>query len=72
MDIPATSDVIPGTTVLRDATGRVSAASLRVVGMTAASRDALTGVSSGTLIYNSSTNKLNFYNGTAWEAITSV
>lgn len=26
----------------------------------------------GMLIYNLTTNKLNFYNGTAWEAVTSV
>lgn len=26
----------------------------------------------GTVIYNSSTNKLNFYNGSAWEAVTSA
>jgi hypothetical protein len=26
----------------------------------------------GMLIFNSTTGKLNFYNGTAWEAVTSV
>lgn len=26
----------------------------------------------GMLIYNSATNKLNFYNGSAWEVVTSV
>lgn len=39
---------------------------------TTSERDALTGVDTGSTIYNSTTNKLNFYNGSAWEAITSV
>lgn len=26
----------------------------------------------GTVIYNTTTNKLNFWNGTAWEAVTSA
>jgi hypothetical protein len=33
-------------------------------------RDGLV-VTKGLLIYNTTTNKLNFYNGTAWEVITS-
>jgi len=39
---------------------------------TTAQRDALTNVPKGRIIFNTSTNKLNVYNGTAWEAITSV
>jgi hypothetical protein len=39
--------------------------------MTTATRDALTAVESA-LIYNTTTNKLNFYNGSAWEAVTSA
>jgi len=35
-------------------------------------RDAVTSPSTGLVVYNSTTNKLNFYNGTAWEAVTSV
>lgn len=31
-------------------------------------RDALT-ATKGMIIYNSTTNKLNFYNGTAWRAV---
>ena len=38
--------------------------------MTALQRDALTAVE-GELIFNDDTNKMNFWNGTAWEAITS-
>ena len=42
---------------------------------TTAHRDAYVGAmgaaQAGTLIYNSSTNKLNFWNGSAWEAVTS-
>ena len=40
--------------------------------MTTAQRDAITSVPAGLMIYNTSTNKLNFYNGTAWEAVTSA
>ena len=42
---------------------------------TTAHRDAYTGQlgpqQAGTLIYNSTTNKLNFWNGSAWQAVTS-
>ena len=44
---------------------------MRVQSMTTAQRDALTGVA-GMLIYNSTTNKLNFYAAAAWEAVTSA
>jgi hypothetical protein len=40
--------------------------------MTTAQRDAITSVPAGLMIYNTSTNKLNFYNGTAWEVIVSL
>jgi hypothetical protein len=39
--------------------------------MTTAQRDAITTPPAGLMVYNTSTNKLNFYNGTAWEAVTS-
>lgn len=40
--------------------------------MTTAQRDAIAApVPSGLMVYNTTTNKLNFYNGTAWEAVTS-
>ena len=45
---------------------------LIVPSMTGTARDALVGVSKGTLIINTTTNKLNFYNGSAWEAVTSA
>lgn len=47
---------------------------LYLVGMTTAARDALAGADlrAGTLIYNTTTNKLNFYSGSAWEAVTSL
>lgn len=38
---------------------------------TTAERDALT-AKAGLFVYNTTTNKLNFYNGTAWEVVTSV
>lgn len=40
--------------------------------MTTAQRDAITSAPAGLMIYNTSTNKLNFYNGSAWEAVTSA
>lgn len=39
---------------------------------TTTARNALTGVPTGLVIYNTTTNKLNFYNGSAWEAVTSA
>lgn len=44
---------------------------LRVQNMTTAERDALT-ASTGTLIYNTTTNKLNVRVAAAWEAVTSA
>ena len=40
--------------------------------MTTTQRDAITSVPAGLMIYNTSTNKMNFYNGSAWEAVTSA
>lgn len=37
-----------------------------------AERDAMTDVEEGLTIYNVTSNKLQFYNGTAWETITSA
>lgn len=39
---------------------------------TTAERDALTGMVAGSQIFNSTTSKLNFYTGSAWEAVTSA
>jgi hypothetical protein len=39
--------------------------------MTEVERDAIATPPAGLMIYNTTTNKLNFYNGTAWEAVTS-
>ena len=40
--------------------------------MTTVQRDAISTPPAGLMIYNTTTNKLNFYNGTAWEAVTSA
>lgn len=40
--------------------------------MTTAQRDLIASPVAGVMIYNNSTNKLNFYNGSAWEAVTSA
>jgi len=39
--------------------------------MTTTQRDAISNPPAGLMIYNTTTNKLNFYNGTAWEEVTS-
>ena len=39
--------------------------------VTTTERNNLVGLSSGGLIYNTTTKKLNFYNGSSWEAVTS-
>jgi hypothetical protein len=39
---------------------------------TTAAIAALTGMEEGTIVYDSTTNKLNFYNGTDWEVVTSA
>ncbi len=39
--------------------------------MTTTQRDALGGKYVGLQIYNSTTNKINFWNGTAWQVVTS-
>lgn len=44
----------------------------RMVSYTTTQRDALTNLEEGEVIYNSTTKKLNFYNGTSWEAVTSA
>jgi hypothetical protein len=40
--------------------------------MTTTVRDAVSSPAGGSLIFNSTTSKLNFYNGTGWEAVTSA
>ena len=40
--------------------------------MTTTQRNAISTPIAGLMIYNNSTNKLNFYNGSAWEAVTSA
>ena len=39
--------------------------------LTTTQRDAISSPAEGLMIYNTTTNKLNFYNGSAWEAVTS-
>jgi hypothetical protein len=40
--------------------------------MTTTERNAIVTPPAGLMVYNTTTNKLNFYNGTAWEAVTSA
>ena len=39
---------------------------------TTAERDAIASPATGRIIYNSTTNKINFYSGSSWEAVTSA
>jgi len=39
--------------------------------VTTTQRDAMSGMTKGAMVFNSSTNKLNVYSGSAWEAVTS-
>ena len=40
--------------------------------VTTSQRDSMSGMTKGAMVFNSSTNKLNVYNGSAWEAVTSA
>ena len=40
--------------------------------VTTTQRDNFTGLVSGAMIYNTSINKLQVYNGSAWETVTSA
>lgn len=40
--------------------------------MTTTQRNAISSPATGLIVFNSSTNKINFYNGSSWEAVTSV
>lgn len=40
--------------------------------LTTTQRDAIASPPAGLTVYNTTTNKLNFYNGSAWEAVTSA
>ena len=40
--------------------------------LTETQRDAISSPATGLMIYNSTTNKLNFWSGSAWEAVTSA
>ena len=48
----------------------VSINGLELLSLTNTQRDALTGLTEGTVIFNTDTNVLNQYNGAAWRAIT--
>jgi len=45
---------------------------LAIERFTTTQRDELSNVLEGTVLYNSTTNKLNLYNGSAWEEVTSA
>lgn len=40
--------------------------------MTGTQRDAISSPATGLVVYNTTTNKLNVYTGSAWEAVTSA
>ena len=39
--------------------------------VTTTQRNAISGMTKGAMVFNSSTNKLNVYNGSGWEVVTS-
>lgn len=59
--------VVSGTSI-----GGITPEGIITPSLTTSARDAVSSPPSGLLIFNSTTNKLNFYNGSAWEAITSA
>jgi|GEM_PF-3842164 len=54
-----------------DNDGVVKDGGLILPSLTTTQRDAIVGPEEGQLIFNTTTNKLNFYTGSAWEAVTS-
>lgn len=44
----------------------------RILNYTSAERDSLSSPFEGQIIYNTTTDKMNFYNGTNWEEVTST
>lgn len=44
----------------------------RFAQVTTSQRNTLTNLYQGLVVFNTTTNKLNLYNGTSWEAITSA
>lgn len=56
---------------LLDALDEASRRRVVLPGFTTAERNALT-ATRGQIVFNTTTNKLNFWNGTAWEAVTSA
>lgn len=52
--------------------GKVTKDGIEPATLTTSERDAISTPASGLLIFNTTTSKLNFYNGSAWEAVTSA
>jgi len=77
IDTPSTAVVLKSVGELDIGINGVSVLSISKNGLTPVSkttteRDAIPSPAPGLFIFNSTTNKLNFYNGTSWEAVTSV
>lgn len=51
---------------------KVSPDGVELPSLTTAQRDAVSAPTAGLIIFNSTTSKLNFYTGSAWEAVTSA
>ena len=58
--------------VATDMSGEDAQRNFPVPSFTTAQRDALAAPTKFMLIGNTTTNKLNYYNGAAWEAVTSA
>lgn len=70
LSVGATHSSVPSSKAVLDLISTTKGALLPR--MTTTQRDAITSVPTGLIVYNTSTNKLNFYSGSAWEAVTSA
>lgn len=78
-NLTAASGIVTGLAVVGSTSGsfggvNITASGIQLPSFTTTNRDliSVTGASAGLTIFNSTTAKLNFYNGSAWAAVTSV
>lgn len=65
-------DVLNETLTIREGSSATIGIFLELPEYTTTVRDTLTNMTSKSVIMNSTTSKINFYNGNAWEAVTSA
>lgn len=72
LDVPILVVLVAGVTITGALTVNSTTAGFLPPRMTTGQRDAIATPAEGLQIYNTTTKKINFYNGTAWEAVTSA